>query len=65
MSNVIQHTSRGKHVTVRLKGGTSYNNVVICPDPLDPYSRKHIIEKSNGDTNYIRTIEIEGVYKRK
>lgn len=61
MNNVIQYTSKGEFVKVLLKNGSSYSNVIICPDPLDPYSSKHILERSNGDTEFIRTSEIDGI----
>lgn len=63
MSNVTQYTSRGEYVKVLLKDGTNLSNVIICPDPLDPHSSKHILEKPNGDIEYVRTVEIEGVYR--
>lgn len=61
MENVIQYTSQGEYIKVVLKSGASVNSVIICPDPFDPYSRKHILEKSNGDTTFINTNEIKGI----
>jgi len=61
MSSVIQYTSKGEFVKVILKNGDSFNDVIICPDPCDAYSRRHILEKSNGDAIFINTNEIKGI----
>lgn len=60
--NVKQYSSKGEFVRVVMKDEKEYSNVIICPDPYDPYSKRHILEWNNGDTLFVYTSDIKGVY---
>ncbi len=61
MNGVIQYNSKDSFVKVLLKNGFSYGEVKIYPDPYDPYSRWHILERKNGNNESIQTKEIDGI----
>jgi len=61
MNKVIQYNSKEKFVKVILKDGDSFGEVKIHPDEFDPYSRWHVIERKNGDVEFIMTREIQAI----